>query len=419
MGFEMKKQMTVLPLPKPLIDTLAQVKINKSASDNIVFQSDWTCVLNFLKQYDGNQQTFNAYRRELERLLQWAWFIVKKSVLTLEREDIENYLQFCLKPPKTWIGQKGVYRFIEQDGQRIPNPKWRPFVATVSKAAHKEGVVPNKAHYHLSPKAIREIFTVLSSFYNTLLLEETIKRNPVAMVKQKSRYIQTQQTQKQILRLTDKQWETCMKTVNALSENNGTYQRVLFIMSAMYLMYLRISEFVATERWTPTMNHFYQDSEEQWWFKTVGKGNKLRTIAVSHDMLEALKKYRSSLNLSSLPSPSDTLPLIPKIKGYGPITDSRQIRHLIQCCFDAAAEKLKEQGKVDEANSLNTATVHWLRHTGISDDINKRGRPLGHVRDDAGHTSVATTDRYNDVELKMRHASAVNKKIIEKTKVTI
>ena len=162
------------------------------------------------------------------------------------------------------------------------------------------------------------------------------------------------------------------------------------------------------------MNHFHQDSDQQWWFKTLGKGNKLRTIAVSHDMLEALKKYRVSLNLSPLPAPSDGLPLVSRIKGSGPIVDTRHIRNLIQHCFDTAAEKLKRQGKADEANSLNTATVHWLRHTGISDDINKRGRPLGHVRDDAGHTSVSTTDRYNDVELKKRHASAVDKKIIEK-----
>jgi len=401
------------PLPSPLIDTLELIKANKPIPSTILFQEDWKCVLGFLKQYDGNQQTFNAYRRELERLLQWSWLIIKKSILTLKREDIGDYLQFCLKPPKSWIGTKRLYRFVDKDGKRIPNSKWRPFVATVTKTEHKEGVAPDKSKYHLSPKAIREIFTVLNSFYNTLLIEEKVTINPVMLVKQKSRYIQKQQTQKQILRLTDEQWEICVKTINEMAENNERYQRVLFVMSAMYLMYLRISEFVATERWTPSMNHFYQDSDNQWWFKTLGKGNKLRTIAVSNAMLEALKKYRVSRELSSLPPPSDNSPLIPKLKGHGPIEDTRHLRNLIQECFDKASEKLRKQGKTNEANSLDTATVHWLRHTGISDDINKRGRSLAHVRDDAGHTSVSTTDRYNDVEVKKRHASAINKKMIE------
>lgn len=55
------------------------------------------------------------------------------------------------------------------------------------------------------------------------------------------------------------------------------------------------------------------------------------------------------------------------------------------------------------------ATVHWLRHTGISDDV--KHRPREHVRDDAGHGSGAITDKYIDVDLKERHHSAKNKVI--------
>lgn len=405
--------MASFPIPSPLIDTVAQISINPPDAKKILFKADWDNVITFLKQYDGNEQTFNAYRRELERLLQWSWLITKKSLLTFEREDIENYLKFCLKPPKSWIGTKNVYRFIEKEGKRVPNPAWRPFVASVTKAEHKEGITPDKYNYHLSPKAVREIFTVLNSFYNTLLIDEKIVRNPIMLIKQKSRYIQTQQTEKQILRLTDEQWRFCVEAITEMASKNSYYERILFIMSAMYLMYLRISEFVASERWTPAMNHFYQDSEKQWWFKTLGKGNKLRTIAVSRDMLTALKKYRASLNLSPLPSPAENSPLVPKIKGRGHIEDTRHLRKLIQECFDVATENLRKKGNIDEANSLGTATVHWLRHTGISDDINKRGRPLAHVRDDAGHTSVATTDRYNDIEVKKRHSSAIRKKLVE------
>lgn len=58
---------------------------------------------------------------------------------------------------------------------------------------------------------------------------------------------------------------------------------------------------------------------------------------------------------------------------------------------------------------LRSATVHWLRHTGISEDV--KIRPREHVRDDAGHSSSAITDRYIDVELQARAQSAKNKSL--------
>lgn len=82
---------------------------------------------------------------------------------------------------------------------------------------------------------------------------------------------------------------------------------------------------------------------------------------------------------------------------------------MVQTCFDRAIESLAEAGEKEEAEALMDATVHWLRHTGISEDV--KTRPREHVRDDAGHSSSAITDRYVDVELSERHKSAKRKKI--------
>lgn len=226
-------------------------------------------------------------------------------------------------------------------------------------------------------------------------------------------YIQKHQQQAQVLRLSELQWQTCLDTVRALAEKNpNKYARTLFIISALYLLYLRISELCATQRWSPEMGHFYQDSQNLWWFKTVGKGNKMRDIAVSDDMLTVLKQYRMSMHLTPLPSINDKVPLLPKDKGKGPMTSTRHVRRLVQQCFDITIERLRNDGLTAEADSFESATVHWLRHTGISDDINKLGRPVAHVRDDAGHSSSAITDRYNDIDLIERHESAKNKKLV-------
>jgi hypothetical protein len=101
--------------------------------------------------------------------------------------------------------------------------------------------------------------------------------------------------------------------------------------------------------------------------------------------------------------------LLPKTKGKGPIKSINYLRRIVQHCFDEAIARLKTDNFTEEAESLIEATVHWLRHTGISDDVKRR--PREHVRDDAGHSSSAITDRYIDIELVERHESAKSKPI--------
>ena len=129
-------------------------------------------------------------------------------------------------------------------------------------------------------------------------------------------------------------------------------------------------------------------------------------------MLSALKHYRINyLNTSPYPLPGEKTPLIGhKDNPNAPMTSTRPIRRLVQQCFDLAADRLDSNGEKHEAMLLRAATVHWLRHTGISEDV--KIRPREHVRDDAGHSSSAITDRYIDVELKERAKSAKNKPMV-------
>lgn len=364
--------------------------------------------LRFLYDYRGSLDTFNSYRREIDRLIWWSWFVRDKSILQLKRLDIEAFLEFCQKPPKKWISLKIVGRFTTKEGTRIPNPEWRPFTVKVSKKAFQDGERPETLLFKLSQQGIKQIFAILGAFYSALIQEEVTELNPVIQIRQKSKFVQKQQKNVVIRRLSDKQWQTVLEITKQLAEENHTkYRRTLFMLQMLYSMYLRISELAETSRWNPKMSDFYRDSNGDWWFKTVGKGNKLRQIAVSHDMLEALKEYRIYLRLSPLPSPDDKEPLIRKDKGMGGMKSISVIRASVQTCFDAATEHLRDNNDEEEAEMLRSATVHWLRHTGISDDV--KHRPREHVRDDAGHSSSAITDRYVDVELKERAKTARHK----------
>src|SRR5207253_560728 len=126
-----------------------------------------------------SQDTFNGYRRELERLLQWSWLVQKKSILSLKRADIEDFIEFCQAPYKSWIGTKIVARFQNKDIERRPNPEWRPFIAKISKKAHQDGQQAEKIDFSLSQQGIKILFAVLSSFYNFSIQEEVTELNPL------------------------------------------------------------------------------------------------------------------------------------------------------------------------------------------------------------------------------------------------
>lgn len=387
--------------PKPLSEGLVNLSTSKK---------DYELAYAFIYSYRGSDATFNAYRREIERLLHWCWLVAAKSLPQIDRADMESYIEFCQKPPQNWIGSKHVNRFLDAQGERVANPEWRPFVVTLSKAAYRKGEEPDPRHYQLSQKALQAIFAVSSSFFNYLIQEGYAEKNPVLQIRQKSKFIRKHQSRQIIRRLTELQWAYVIETAEQLAQTNSErYERTLFIMNALYGMYLRISELAASARWEPQMGHFKQDADGNWWFTTVGKGNKERVITVSDAMLKALRRYRQFLGLSSLPAPGEITPLLSNTRSGGSLRGVRFLRSEVQFCFDQTIERLKKDGFQDDAEQLMSATVHWLRHTGISDDV--KHRPREHVRDDAGHGSGAITDKYIDVELRARHQSAKNKAI--------
>ncbi|MDX1489989.1 MAG: site-specific integrase [Pseudohongiellaceae bacterium] len=393
--------------PKALFDTLEEMPnpfkhpaqsvehLLESPIDHALDEYRLAC--EFLYSYRGSPDTFSTYRREIEHFIQWCWLIAKTPIKHVHRENIEAYAEFAKSPPQTWIGEKNVARYVSRGGERQPNSDWRPYVST-------------KGEYLISQSGLQSLFSVLSSFFNFLIQESYLSANPVSQIRQKSKFLRRSQAKQQIRRLSPVQWSFVIEVAeNLAAEDPKNHERTLFIMNALFAMYLRISELVETPRWAPQMGHFQPDPEGNWWFTTVGKGNKEREISVSDNMLEALKRYRRSRSLSPLPMPGELSPLIHKTRGRGGITSTRQIRLIVQKCFDLAADKMRQEGLPEEAERLSAATVHWLRHTGISEDV--KFRPREHVRDDAGHGSSAITDRYIDVERAERHASAKRKLI--------
>lgn len=403
------------PTPQPIFDVLENIDepapcileyIESLAIANA--NNEFNLCKEFLKSYANSKDTYTSYRREIERLIHWAWLVCKKSIKELTRNDIRDYISFVNSPPKNWITTKVISRFIDDQGMRKHNPAWRPFVIKISKTARRHGKEPNKSQYQMGNKSIEAVFAILSSLFTYLQQEEYLEVNPVSLIRQKKGYIQRQQTRKVTRKLSKLQWHYAITTAEEMAIEDAHHERTLFLMSAFYLLGLRISELAYAPGRMATMGSFAPDKRGLWWYTTIGKGNKVRDVAVPDELLTALKRYRNSLNLPPLPYRDEATPLFPKLKGKQGL-GTRQIRNIVQQVFDRAIEKLYASGKVDEAEDLTAATVHWLRHTAISSEIEYR--PREHIRDDVGHENPATMDKYIDIDRVERHRSAQSKQL--------
>jgi site-specific recombinase XerD len=405
---------TTYPIPQALFDTFENLTSNTATIDAHLStlcidaaEDEFKLCLEFLKSYGNSSDTFTAYRREIERFLHWAWLVSKRPLKEISRDEIRDYLQFVNNPPKSWIATSNVDRYVnDSSGLRKPNPNWRPFVVRISKISRRNGKQPDKSNYQLGNKSIEAIFAALSSLFTFLQQENYLEINPVSLVRQKKGYTQRQQVRKVTRKLSRLQWIHVISAAEEMAKESRLHERTYFLMSAFYLLGVRISELAYAPGRMATMGNFAPDKSGLWWFRTIGKGNKVRDIAVPDELLNTLKRYRVSLDMPPLPSREEPTPLLSKLKGKEGL-GSRQIRNVVQSVFDRAINELLRHGKKDEAEDLATATVHWLRHTAISSDIESRSRE--HIRDEVGHAISGTMGKYIDIDRAAQHQSAQHK----------
>jgi len=361
----------------------------------------------FLKSYCASHDTYKSYRREVERLLQWCWFEAGILLYDLDRDKLDEYLKYAFAPPKSMIASKSASRFILKEGIYLPNIAWRPYLSRQSKVQMNLGIDVT-SEYLMSNSARKALFAGVSTFCTYLLQEGYLSKNPVALLRQKSRYIVKKHSENITRKLTDLQWYHVIDAIKTKAKLESKYERHLFIISMFYLLGLRISELASTELHKPIMGDFSRDKDGLWWLTVIGKGNKMREIAVPDSLLETLKRYRKFLCLTPLPLRGEQTPILHNFKSNDGLS-IRQIRTIVQECFDLAVSSLMGNNKSDAAEDLMAATVHWLRHTSISADV--KIRPRDHVRDDAGHESISTTDKYIDIDRVDRHKSAQGKSL--------
>lgn len=376
----------------------------------------YRAVRGFLKSYAGNEATFNSYRTHVERLLLWSLLVAGKPLVDLRRRDAEAFMEFCLNPPADWIGPVVKSRFLRIGGRKkldtdsyIVNVHWRPFNHRVAKRERKiadEAVttLPSRP-YRMSQGSVAQVFAVCGSFFQHAIDEGLTEVNPFRAVKQKSIYKQRNTLDVASRSLTQLQWSYVIETAEQMASDDPVHERTLFIVATLFSMYLRVSDLVGRDNWTPTMGDIRRDSMGNWWFHVVGKGNKAAKISIRDDYIRNyLVRYRQYLQLSPLPSAHEKTPLISTLKGRGGLSD-RHIRLLLQEVFDVTLVRMAQEGwSNDEIDQLRSASLHWLRHTSATFDAPYRD--MKDLQADLRHNSLSTTQNtyYNTLDEQRAHS---------------
>lgn len=396
----------------PLVrDFLAALPESLKASDG------YRAVRGFLKSYAGNEATFNSYRTHVERLFLWAALIARKPVLDLRRRDAEAFMEFCLHPPADWIGPVVKSRFVRVGGRKkldsdtyLVNELWRPFSLTSAKrerkiAAEAVTALPPPS-YRMSQGSVAQVFAVCGSFYQYAIDEGFTEINPFRAVKQKSVYKQRNTLDVASRSLTQLQWSYVIESAELMASEDARHERTLFIVATLFAMYLRISDLVGRDNWSPTMGDIRRDTTGNWWFHVVGKGNKAAKISVRDDYIQTyLVRYRQHLQLSRLPSGHEKTPLISTLNGRAGLSD-RHVRLLLQQVFDRSLARMHAEGWTeDEIDQLRSASLHWLRHTSATFDAPHRD--MKDLQADLRHSSLSTTQNtyYNSLDEQRAHSA--------------
>lgn len=409
------------PNPFPLFPTLDMLRdmslqdypaLNQQLSAFDWHIEHWSCGAELLLYIGRNKSlhTYTSYRNAIEKFLLWLLLVHDKPFDVLDHDDILRFIDFCVKPPKGWVVGALHDRFILRDGVYQINPLWRPFRVRQNKADKDQQASIDS--YRPSVETLNTLFAALSAFYTHHISKKRCSNNPVSVAKRDCKHLIKDVVSKPLKRLTAKQWSYVLSAAENMAHADAFHERTLFIIATIKTCFLRVSELSERDDWLPLMGHFqFSESDNAWQLIVFGKGRKTRPVTAPDDYIDNyLVRYRRWRGLSDLPSENEKTVLLEKIRGSGGLT-ARHITRLVQQVFDHAYESMRQDVGPREAAKLKTASVHYLRHTAASMEV-ERGRNMKQLSEELGHASQETTEKiYVKTEDRLRIAGGKDRKV--------
>lgn len=366
-----------LLVPEPLDGASGRNRARGSAQ--LSAADDRSAVLAWLARYADSPATLASYRKESERLLLWCVFQHRKALSDLTHEDWLAYQRFLAKP-------EPADRWVMAPGQKPPrnSPSWRPFAGPLSVSSQRQAA------------------SILNGLFNWLVEAGYLAGNPLALSRRKVRA-----TKLRVSRfLPMEHWAEVRATIELLPTGTPreavSAARTRWLFSLLYVGGLRVSE-VCRARMGQLFARRSSDGRERWWLEIVGKGDKPRLVPVTDELMAELIRYRTASGLKPLPQETDETPLlIPLIGDVRPMARSA-IHEVVKEIVRRTASRLRDRDPEHEsaAAHIERASTHWMRHTAGTHQSARMD--LTAVRDNLGHSNVATTNVYLHTEDDRRH----------------
>ena len=369
--------------------------------------NDLEAVRSFLDEFKYSPNTQRFYTKECERMLLWAIVEKRKAFSSLTKDDLAEYIEFLKDPQPTdrWVGPK-----TDRNSK-----SWRPF----EKRPSKNG---------LSPSSVTSATSAIDSLFKYLTDAGYLMRNPMRLIRQRNHMIhkaggrQTSITEGDAIaaahqaivqgaprlaveRFLDEDMRNAVyQVIDSMPQDTSGarfhYERVRFIVKFMFLVAPRGGELVAS-----CMNNF-QDLQGYWYWVSVRKGGKVKSVAMPGEMLQTLRRWRVFLEMPPLPSRHDAAPAVPSFRDRNKHFSLRRLNQIIKEVVFKAAEILRQDpNKVAKADKLCAVSSHWGRHTGIT-LMAQSGMDNHYTQLDAGHEDPRTTQIYTHDEVQRRHQEA-------------
>ena len=357
-------------------------------------RDDFNIAQRFLVKYSDVSGTYNRFRSEIQRFLNYTWHIAKRHLAQADSDLLSSYFIFLKTPPSSWVS-RGIYpAFLECDGLRQSNPGWRPMALRSRDTA---------GQYAVTQASLNASRTALQTFFKYLLQQDYVQRNPLLDVRKRDRNAKPnlhKDSDVEVRRLTDWQWSYLLETLTELASSNSKFERNLFVIVTMKSLFLRVSELAPRpvdrgQIRTPSFGDFRRtivDGEAYWVYSIFGKGDKTRQVTLPDAYLDYLKRWRLHLGLTSpLPVPGESNPILPSAKGNA--IGKRQVQRIYEQSLVATAERMDREGYGDEAKQLLAirTETHYLRHTGASQAI-EAGADIRHISEELGHANATFTE---------------------------
>ncbi len=346
-------------------------------------ESDIEAVSDWLAKYTDNRNTFDAYKRDAERLLAWAG-AQGKGLADLMAEDLVGYGAFlrdpqplhewCLvKVPRyledgtanpEWRSVQRPPRFLA-DGS--PNPVWRPFVGA------------------LTPAAAGQSLTILFGMFEHLCGVGYLAGNPLRAARKRG----AKPRRRTVERYLDEDlWQYVLNHLETWPRDTmreyAHYHRTRFLLRFLQLTGLRRFELAKAT----TADILRKDGT--FWLHVEGKGDVVEDIPLTSAAMQLLGEYRVSTGRPALPDPTKIEPLLMDITGTGRPVSVKTIHAVLKELFSTALQSCSDPYQMEK---LRSASAHWLRHTAATHAL-RQGLSLLQTRDLLRHASVQTTEIY-------------------------